>query len=51
MGAGHPHLAEHARLHVAAPSGDGDREFAFGLGLILEGLERARAAGKPAPPR
>ena len=51
MGADHPHLAEHARLHVAASSGDGDREFAFGLGLILEGLERARTAGKPAPPR
>ena len=43
--ADYPYLAEHARQHVAAPSGDGAREFEFGLDLILDGLERAREAG------
>ena len=39
-----PHFAEHVEQHIAAPEGDGQREFEFGLDLILEGLERARAA-------
>ena len=43
--ADYPFLAEHARQHVAAPSGDGAREFEFGLDLILDGLKRAREAG------
>jgi AcrR family transcriptional regulator len=37
------YLAEHAEQHLAAPPGDGAREFEFGLDLILDGLERARA--------
>ena len=37
----YPHLAEHVEQHLTAPSGDGDREFEFGLGLILDGLKRA----------
>ncbi|MDQ2969478.1 MAG: TetR/AcrR family transcriptional regulator C-terminal domain-containing protein [Actinomycetota bacterium] len=40
--ADYPYLAEHARQHATAPSGDGAREFQFGLELILEGLEKAR---------
>jgi AcrR family transcriptional regulator len=39
---GFPHLAAHAEQHVAAPEGDGAREFAFALDLILDGLSRAR---------
>jgi AcrR family transcriptional regulator len=46
MGAEYPHLAEHAEKHLEAPTGDGDREFAFGLDLILEGLERARGGDR-----
>lgn len=38
----YPHLAEHVEQHLAAPSDDGEREFEFGLNLILDGLERAR---------
>jgi AcrR family transcriptional regulator len=38
----YPCLAEHAEQHLAAPSDDGQREFEFGLDLILDGLERAR---------
>lgn len=37
-----PYLAEHVEQHVTAPSGDGEREFEFGLNLILDGLKRAR---------
>jgi hypothetical protein len=40
---GYPNLAEHAERHMAAPSGDTAREFEFGLDLILNGLDRARA--------
>jgi AcrR family transcriptional regulator len=40
---GYDHLAEHAEQHVAAPPGDGARQFEFGLDLILDGLRRARA--------
>ena len=39
---GYPYLAEHAEQHFAAGD-DGDREFAFGLDLSLDGLERARS--------
>jgi AcrR family transcriptional regulator len=41
-GVDHPHLADHARLHLDKAPGDGNRDFDFGLGLILDGLERAR---------
>lgn len=41
-GADHPHLADHARLHLEYAPGDGYRDFVFGLGLTLDGLERAR---------
>jgi hypothetical protein len=37
----YPHLAEHVEQHLTEPSGDGEREFEFGLGLILDGLKRA----------
>ncbi|MBA3735997.1 MAG: TetR/AcrR family transcriptional regulator [Actinobacteria bacterium] len=40
--ADYPYLAEHAQQHVTAPSGDGARQFEFGLDLILDGLKRAR---------
>jgi AcrR family transcriptional regulator len=40
---GYDHLAEHAEQHLAAPSDDGARQFAFGLDLILDGLRRALA--------
>jgi AcrR family transcriptional regulator len=36
----YPYLAEHAEQHLAAPAGDGRREFEFGLDLILDGLKR-----------
>jgi AcrR family transcriptional regulator len=47
-GRGFPHMAEHAEQHVAAPEGDGAREFAFALDLILEGLARARVTEESA---
>jgi AcrR family transcriptional regulator len=38
----YPYLAEHIEQHLI-PAGDDDQsEFEFGLGLILDGLERAR---------
>lgn len=39
--ADYPYLAEHAEQHLAARSGDGEREFEFALDLILDGLKRA----------
>jgi AcrR family transcriptional regulator len=36
------YLIEHAHQHIAAPAGEGAREFEFGLDLILAGLKRAR---------
>jgi len=36
----YPYLAEHVEQHITA-SGDGESEFEFGLGLILDGLKRA----------
>ena len=41
--ADYPYLAEHAEQHVAAFGDEGTSEFEFGLDLILDGLERARA--------
>ena len=41
--ADYPYLAEHAEQHVAAFGDQGTSEFEFGLDLILDGLERARA--------
>src|SRR5436190_13483739 len=40
----YPYLAEHVEQHVAAFGDDGksETEFEFGLGLILDGLKRAR---------
>ncbi|HXO25865.1 MAG TPA: TetR/AcrR family transcriptional regulator [Thermoanaerobaculia bacterium] len=40
----YPYLAEHVQQHLSAPSGDGEREFQFGLDLILDGLEKARTS-------
>src|SRR5262245_4273512 len=40
-----PLLAEHAEQHIAAPSDDGARQFAFGLDLILDGLKREAGIG------
>jgi AcrR family transcriptional regulator len=42
---GYRYLAEHVDQHMAAPPGDGAREFEFGLDLILDGLRRQRDAG------
>jgi len=39
---GFHYLAEHAEQHVVAPRDGGASEFEFGLGLILDGLARAR---------
>jgi AcrR family transcriptional regulator len=38
----YPYLAEHVEQHIAAQSDDSGSEFEFGLGLILDGLKRAR---------
>lgn len=49
----YPHLAELSRDYVMKPGYSYADEFAFGLDLVLEGLERARdgeAGGRPAPP-
>jgi AcrR family transcriptional regulator len=40
----YPHLAELTAKHVLRPGYDYGDEFGFGLDLILDGLERARAA-------
>jgi AcrR family transcriptional regulator len=40
----YPHLAELAAEHVLQPGYDYGNEFAFGLDVILEGLERARCS-------
>lgn len=44
-----PYLAEHVEQHLAAFGEDGasesESEFEFGLGLILDGLKRARGLG------
>ena len=41
----YPHLAEMAVQHVLRPGYDYADEFAFGLDLILDGLERVRDTG------
>ena len=38
----YPYLAEHAEQHLMESSDEGEGEFAFGLDLILDGLERLR---------
>ena len=39
-----PHLAAHIDHHLAPPAADDDEgDFAFGLDLLLDGLERALA--------
>ena len=38
-----PHLAEHIEQHLKERSPEDEGEFAFGLDLILDGLERIRA--------
>jgi AcrR family transcriptional regulator len=43
-----PHFAEHVHQHLAAPKGDGAREYEFALDLILDGLEQRR--GQPSGP-
>jgi AcrR family transcriptional regulator len=50
--AGHyPHLTELTVEHVLQPGYDYGEEFAFGLDLILDGLERAAALTAPAATR
>ena len=39
----YPHLAEHAQQHMRPRDPDDEGEFAFGLDLILDGLERYRS--------
>jgi AcrR family transcriptional regulator len=39
-----PHLAEHVEQHLKPSDPDDEGEFAFGLDLILDGLERIRAS-------
>jgi AcrR family transcriptional regulator len=39
-----PHLAEHIEQHLKPRNPDDEGEFAFGLDLILDGLERVRGA-------
>ncbi len=41
-----PYLAEHIEQHLAPPAPDDVPEFEFGLGLILDGLERMLPAGR-----
>lgn len=43
--AAHPHLAELTAEHVLQPGYDYGEEFAWGLDLILDGLERAQGRG------
>ena len=38
----YPYLAEHVEWHLTETSDDDEGEFAFGLDLILDGLERMR---------
>jgi len=40
----YPHMAEHAQHHLKERAPDDEGEFVFGLDLILDGLERIRAA-------
>ena len=47
----YPHLTELTVEHVLQPGYDYGNEYAFGLDLILDGLERARGARSPRAPR
>jgi hypothetical protein len=38
----YPALIEHVELHLAGIDDDGESEFAYGLDLILDGVERLR---------
>ena len=40
-----PYLAEHVEQHLKPRNPDDEGEFAFGLDLILDGLERLRSTG------
>jgi hypothetical protein len=42
MAGEYPHLAEMITQHAMKPGYDYSKEFEFGLGLILDGLERLR---------
>lgn len=44
----YPHLAELASGHIMKPGYDHGDEFEFGLNLILDGLQRAKPARRPA---
>ncbi|MGH2382686.1 MAG: TetR/AcrR family transcriptional regulator C-terminal domain-containing protein [Candidatus Limnocylindria bacterium] len=39
-----PHLVEHVEQHLKPPRSDDQGEFAFGLDLVLDGLERMRGS-------
>jgi AcrR family transcriptional regulator len=41
----YPYLAEHIEQHMAEPGAEDEGEFAFGLDLLLDGLERLRDTG------
>ena len=41
----YPHVVEHIHVHLSNTVDDGATEFAFGLDLILDGVERLRDAG------
>lgn len=41
----YPYLAEHIDQHLLPPDPESEGEFAFGLDLILDGLERLRDTG------
>jgi hypothetical protein len=40
-----PHMAEHVRQHMSPAGPDDQNDFAFGLDLILDGLERLLVRG------
>lgn len=44
LAGGYPHLAQHVRHHLDGLGRDGEDGFGFVLGLILDGLDRARPA-------
>jgi AcrR family transcriptional regulator len=43
----YPHLTEFSIEHVLRPGYDFAEEFEFGLGIVLDGLARSLAAGRP----
>jgi AcrR family transcriptional regulator len=47
----YPYLVEHIHHHLRPPPPGGEGAFAFGLDLILDGLERSRSARTPASRR